>query len=460
MAGASNMGPTEWSAPVDFSESPEIVSTNPILICDSGQNTHAMWAENDDQQMRVYYRTDRTGAWSVKNDILSAQSIAFLDAAITPNGTLHLVWVNGNTADLMYTSAPLQFAGDARRWQPSRLLISGLGATTSVMSGAGTIRSDQNGRLNVIIARKDDESAQSHTLYYLHSDDNGTSWSEPATVATLVAPEPSYVFGGVALDQIGRIHVAWDMRSMQYASFSQLGYLRSVDGGISWSESVLLATGSRPFGVAMLAVFAFGKDEIHLTWDTPDRLHRWSQDGGDTWSAPVPIMALGAAFGGFNKLAKDSAGTLHVISAVGNGVYHATWNGSGWNPKEAVDTRSFDPHGQQFVICQGNRLHVAYYDRTGENEIWYSTKITNASELVRTVITASEATPTATPLVVPEPSITPTTSTATPPPNSSQEGTPNSSPTSSGMLPMIIGVAPAGLLVIGVVIARLARRRH
>lgn len=458
IAQAGDTGPTEWSSPVNFSESPDMVSTNPVLICDPGQNTHALWTENDGQQMSVYYRTDRTGAWSAKNDILSAQSITFLDAAITPDGTLHLVWVNGT--DLMYTSAPLQYADDARQWQPSRLLIGGLGATTGVMSGAGTIRSDQHGRLNVIIARKDDVIAQSHTLYYLQSDDNGNSWSDPVPVATLVAPEPSYVLGGLALDQIGRIHVAWDLRSMEYASFSQLGYLRSVDGGLSWSEPVSLATGSRPFGVAMPAAFAFGENEIHLTWDVPDRLHKFSSDGGNTWSASAPIMDLGAAFGGYNKLAKDSAGILHVISAVGEGVFHATWNGSGWNPKEAVDTRSFDPHGQQFVICQGNRLHVAYYDRTGENEIWYLIKTTNAPELARAAITTSEAAPTAIPLVVTEPSVTPTRSTATPLPNSSQDGLRNSSPTSSGVLPMIIGVAPAGLLVIGVVIANMARRRH
>ena len=98
----------------------------------------------------------------------------------------------------------------------------------------------------------------------------------------------------------------------------------------------------------------------------------------------MTIIELGAAFGGINQLAKDSAGVLHAITAVGDGVFHSIWKNGAWGPGEALDKRFIDPHGQQLVVCQGNRLHVAYYDRTGENEIWYASKTTDAAEIART----------------------------------------------------------------------------
>lgn len=452
---------SEWSPPIDFSNVRDLFSYAPVLLCDKNQNTHIFWVEGADQQDVIYYSNDIDGDWTVPNDILTAPSVNLLDAAIVLDSRVHLVWVTGHLGELVYTNTAIPNARDPRGWASPRSLDSDVNVSSNVYGGGNTLYADSAELLHLVYSKPNDPENLSNSLYYIRSEDNGDSWSRPSQVVTVLAPEPSSMTGNLAVDEMGRLHIAWEVRSYEYASFSRLGYIRSTDSGNTWGSEMELANGSRPFGVAMAAVFAFGGDEVHLTWDTPDRLHRWSQDGGDTWSAPVPIMGLGAAFGGFNKLAKDSAGTLHVISAVGNGVYHATWNGGGWNPKEAVETRSFDPHGQQFVICQGNRLHVAYYDRTGENEIWYSTKTTNAPELVRTAITASEAAPTATPLVVTKSSTTPMRSAATPLPNISLERTHDFSSTSSGMLvPTIAGVASAGLLVISVIIARLARRRR
>ena len=138
-----------------------------------------------------------------------------------------------------------------------------------------------------------------------------------------------------------------------------------------------------------------------------------------------------------------------MSSPVGDGVYHAVWNGNGWNPPESPDTRPFDPHGQQLVVCQGNRLHVADDDRTAENEIWYASKITKAPELACVAIPISDAAPTSAPVLTSEPSVTPAASTATPPPSVTREAAPKSSTPSSGRLsPTLIGIASAGLLVI------------
>lgn len=98
------------------------------------------------------------------------------------------------------------------------------------------------------------------------------------------------------------------------------------------------------------------------------------------------IMPLGAAFGGFNQLAWDNAGNLHVVSAEGSGVFHAIWGGSAWNVQETIEARHLDPHQQQLEVCEGNRLHVVYADRLGGNEIWYSSRKIDATHLASLTI--------------------------------------------------------------------------
>jgi len=128
------------------------------------------------------------------------------------------------------------------------------------------------------------------------------------------------------------LHVTYIVRSFTYGDYSELGYTRSLDSGSTWEKPLILAQSTTAPGVDQIASFVFGNDEIHLTYDTPERMHQWSEDGGTTWHAPEEIVNgvnLGAAFGGENKLVKDSAGVLHVVYAWAEGVYHATWNGPG-----------------------------------------------------------------------------------------------------------------------------------
>ena len=141
-------------------------------------------------------------------------------------------------------------------------------------------------------------------------------------------------------------------------------------------------------GVDWIAPFSFGDNEVYLTWHDPRRMQQWSLDGGETWNGPIEIMELAAAFGGVNRLVKDSAGVLHVLTAMTGGVFSAAWDGTQWGPRERIDDRPNDPHGQYMVVCQGNQLHVVYHDRivqnsTGKFTIWYSSRQVNAPHLER-----------------------------------------------------------------------------
>lgn len=450
-------GSSEWSPPTNFSEQPELISTFPVLVCDHNQSTHAFWVERDGQQAVVFYKTDTRGEWSVPTDIIIGFSINYLRAALGSDDSAHLLWLTSEVrGDLVYTQAPLHEAADSRSWQPAITVANGV--------WPGDLYVDSRGVLHVVYGGLGDADGFRNLLYYMRSEDNGVSWSTPRQAVAVTAPEPSSISGSIAADDGGRLHVAWEVRSNEYAAFSELGYARSVDNGVTWGSQFKITTGSGPFGAAKAGVFALGPNEIHLTWDTPDRMHKWSSDGGETWSEPVQIMDLGAAFGGYNELAKDSAGTIHVIAATGDGIFHATWNGLDWNPREAIDTRAFDPHGQQLVVCQGNRLHVVYYDRTGENEIWYSSMTTDAPGVARTSISPNQISSTRVPPTeAAHPVMTMVPATAGPaqthPANPESARVPSSS-RSGALTAVVVGGISSGFLLIGLLAASLMQRRR
>ena len=106
-------------------------------------------------------------------------------------------------------------------------------------------------------------------------------------------------------------------------------------------------------------------------------------------------MSLGNAFGGPNALAVDSAGVLHVVTAAAGGVYSAAFEGTKWTAPERIETRSMDPHDQAIAICQGNRLHVAYDDRFGQDTtVWYSNREINAPHIEQKPVPRPDLQPT------------------------------------------------------------------
>jgi hypothetical protein len=446
--GLAQSGGTPWSVPENFSQQPDGYSEAPTVMCDQYQNAHVFWMERLDNNATsvLYYRNNVGGTWTPPLDVVIAGPMLGMSAVLTPDNTAHVIWQTAYRGDVYYTQAPLAEAADAKAWQPPSILASQVGGSN--------LFTDEHGGLYVVYDQPD-ENNTIHAFFLIQSTDGGQTWDEPTNIFTISAPVPAAIPGRIRVDGRGRFHFVYQIRSLQYGVYSFVGYRRSLDRGATWSTPLQLAAGNTSPGVDQIGVFTFGNDEVHLTWDQPERRHQWSYDGGETWSQPVTIMELGAAFGGLNVLAKDSAGTLHVISAVGDGVYHATWDGQNWNPPEAIDRRFIDPHNQSLAICEGNRLHVVYNDRTGETEVWYATKQVNAPRIAAQPLPQPTPEPTATaaPTVVPV-----VTATAESPlsPISLQQPRYDSG---ESALPIVLGALTVVALLIGVAGALFVRTR-
>ena len=365
-------GPEDISTP--FSEGKDLFG---VLLCDPYQNLHVLWGKSHAGGSEIYYRTDQDGSLSAPLDVLALPDRLAVQLSATisaPDPTIHLVWLTEYThGSVYYSRAPLANAGNTRAWEQPRLLIP--------QADSLGIYADNAGALHLIYASFEADGYE-NSVYHMRSLDDGLTWSEPALVYRVATEMPSFMMTQAAIDESGRMHLGITLRSQDYGVFSELGYMRSLDTGQTWQpyQMIVRQKEATP-NVSVIAPFAFGKDEIHLTWHDPRRMHMWSSDGGVTWSRPIEIIQLGAGFGGANYLAKDSAGVLRAVTGVAGGIYVSTFADSQWLVPERIESRSMDPHAQQLVVCQGNQLHVLYDDRVlTDTTVWYAHKQVKAPQ--------------------------------------------------------------------------------
>lgn len=151
----------------------------------------------------------------------------------------------------------------------------------------------------------------------------------------------------VAIDEAGRVHVvhAHGDAGEPYA----LSYLRSEDGGDTWTTPVRFADAPHASGTGRADVFypmiaAAGDGLVYVAWfddrDGPIHVRAVrSADAGRSWSEPVrlsPSEGLSGIYGEYGGIGIDDHGRVHVtwsdgIGHVGapgahGGTWHARWD--------------------------------------------------------------------------------------------------------------------------------------
>jgi hypothetical protein len=99
------------------------------------------------------------------------------------------------------------------------------------------------------------------------------------------------------------------------------------------------------------------------------RMHQWSSDGGDTWTAPRRFNPkTGGGYTGQPGMAFDSAGHLHVITSVDGPrsierLMHFVWDRVAWGEPEVVSAGTDATDSVEWpslALAQGNRLYAGY----------------------------------------------------------------------------------------------------
>ncbi len=269
--GIAQSGPVVWSSHTNLSDSPE-ASAHPAIVADDYGLVHVFWSE----EVGGRPVTPEEGINNTGNSIFyrrwdgSSWSTP-LDVLYVPGEVLAewpVVAIDAeNWLHVVWESMTNVYYASAPSWQAGSAhnWTMPLALTTNSASTpwGASITADAEGILHAVYAGSGVEKG----LNYIRSTDGGESWSVPFTlyrqISQSVGP-PSMV--QIVVDGVGRLHAVWQANHVD-AGASGVYYARSTNGGDTWLAPVQLATREpEDFSVGTPYLMADGDSELHLIY--------------------------------------------------------------------------------------------------------------------------------------------------------------------------------------------------
>ncbi len=364
-------------------------------------------------------------------------------AVMDQNSALHL-FLYSEPHCLQHSVARLSYVLLPQEWMDHTSCV----ADTNLRFG---VTQDINMQIHLAYATR-----EGRVLYNRYSPTTSW-WSIPTTVFDgLEGINPADT--RITVDTNGRIHVVWsEYQAPDYYPPIGIFYSQSSDGGRTWRTPRRLAGE----GHVEPEILSIEDNQIHVIWNGSavinNRYHRYSKDGGKTWSAQHTFEIEGGILGP-PAVAVDSSNRLHAFLSSGHGLFYTYWTeNQGWFDLQQIwsDVTTGDPSA---IITGGNRLHIIFRERT--RKIWYMWREVDAPAVTpepRISSTANE--PRTTPSI-----ITSSMQASTPQTNdklsqgalnSEIDDTANHSPG----FPLLVGIMPIVFMIMALIGATLRRRR-
>ncbi len=335
------------------------VRYEPYVVSDRFGRTYVFWSENSARpccsngQFSLLRAARFDGSsWSEPIDIQKVINGTVEHASIHIDAAdmVHAVWVQREgPPNLYYGTVAVENILQPDLWQaPRRLEITQPGTDNL------RLRVDGAGTMHLLFNK-------AQGIFYTRSTDKGVQWSTPIQ---LDGTKPQGYSPGIfqlELDVQNGLHAVWHQLDDKFVG-RQIQYLRSTDGGMTWStpftidqfdpaiDNPLTQSVGSPHG------FVVSGDMIHIVWvggppggpTGVGRKHRISTDRGLTWGETTSSI-LNGLWGAQNGdgLAADAGGRLHWVGLARNyvsqgklweGLWGGIWSGGTWSNVEPVVT--------------------------------------------------------------------------------------------------------------------------
>ncbi len=446
----------------------------PVLLADHNRTVHAFasqWVENDGRRHAIVYRQwSLKGGWTRPMDIiLTPDGEAFvLGVYMDEADRIHALveFSSRNFSNVYYTSAPAEEADSAGAWSTPILLAGPLAAESAAITGDG------QGNILIIFSGMSDGSG----AYYMLSSDSGETWSQPASFFLTYDPNLLAYSLHLSLASNQHIRATWNVltslgvdKSLYFADFN----LTTA----AWSTPVELDTKVEDedyFGPSFPELVDTGKQIVIMYnggnpfMDRPVKPGRpvqevmLSSDGGTTWNGPSVPFPYHVGRSGSHAMVLDGAGVPHALfvqriesneggqySVIG-GIWHSAFRGGTWTKPERLVT-TYTPHDLHAVVSQGNLLLLVWREDPGigKHGVWFSYNILDAPELPVVPLATAPMNVT----IQPTPASAELEPTPTRISNIILKGSSPSNWQTNPAFPIIVGILPAILIVIGVLAA-------
>ncbi len=313
-------------------------SVDPLLIADKTGIVHLFWSEDVGGRASlggttsgntiIYSRWDGVN-WSAPTDILLTPTeginLSFGDpkawqpeGIIDDQGKIHLVWLGQYPDKLYYSFAPAANAGSASSWStPVILANDSTGSQYSI-----DIEYVAPEYLHIVYAQVHWETQyagdQPRSLAYLKSVDGGSTWSEPQEIS--VVPDPDRGYSNVRLLKApeARLFASWT--EWDLTGNGQAVYVaRTLDNGNTWNAPVKLSEReSIDYERDWMKLAWLEGDRLVAVWEGGFRAYRqfmYSDDNGLTWSEADDRFYWLIGDNGFPEFVRDGANNLHFFVA-------------------------------------------------------------------------------------------------------------------------------------------------
>jgi hypothetical protein len=225
----------------------------------------------------------------------------------------------------------------------------------------------------VVHAVFNDARVIAEQVFYMRSQDGGESWSEEMRLPA----DDSVTYGPSIAAQDTFVGVAWtgSIDSVHPGVF----FKRSFDRGLTWGPDERLSpvTSQQQFPSVAIA----GPD-LYVTWsDTRDNLllyevyFRHSSDRGATWGPEIRLSEVDKAL--FSTVAATGS-CVHVawidLRNLNQDVYYqrSTDRGATWLTEAYPLVSTTDWQGFPALACDGSRVHATWTDqRNRESEVYH-----------------------------------------------------------------------------------------
>jgi hypothetical protein len=347
-------------------------SEYPAIAVDSVNTIHVLWNDySKDLNNEIFYKqsTDGGTTWSkYKRLTWNSGDSQLPGVAVDSSNNIHVVWEDNSKisdAEVFYKAS----TDSGATWSSHKRLTWNLED-----SRWPEIAVDSSNSIHVVWS---DESKNSNwEINYKKSNDGGTTW----TTRRLTWNSGGSYFPAIAIDTNNHLHVTWYDDS---PGNNEIYYLRSTDGGTSWSKLYRL-TWSTYSVSASPQITTNSSNHIHVVWHddcagNKEIYFKKSTNGGITWEG-TKRLTWNSGVSWYSNIAADSLNNIHVVwmdnskdsnyeifykrSTNGGMTWSSykrlTWTSTGFSGSPCLDTDS------------NNWIHVVWYDGlSGYAEIYY-----------------------------------------------------------------------------------------
>lgn len=245
-------------------------------------------------------------------------------------------------------------------------------------------------------------TSNARQIKYSHSTNSGNTWSATTNIATVSGYTDTYIYNGttysqeywqehpvIYIDANDALYVVWEGRDAINVRTGQIKFVRSIDGGASWSSwkniAQISASQSRPTMVidtsGKIFVFAYSKlpgtSQINIVQST-------SNDGGTTFSTWSAVSADNNFEQRHVSAAIDSGNKIHLVwrqeDSTSNGrtvIKYSKFTNPTWSIPVSIAPASgqyqFFPsitnkNGSQFVVWTETPDESGYITDSGSEE--------------------------------------------------------------------------------------------